>query len=1200
MSDHKSDDQDQKPKDQDKPSVDSSDDQNKNEEKSSYTKFDWTLEESTDQQIDDTDASKETVDSSNKLEEKCDSKDKQEDVTCTDSKNNQDKCQDVKQNDQVTKVQEEVTFKHEEVNQTTKTTSITEIKNSQTFSTKQEEATVPANKSETSPSIEDEVSVIAQDHSPEKEEKDSDREIKDKPEIDDSSAKIGDSPKQGEVESIKERKASVAADKTEDNGNNNKDNEDKQSENDESAEQKESSDSEQNGISSPPENHSLVLNNLPESSGLLKKEESISPKKTKSDTPINESCEQKSQPEVKEDIKLKDDDSSEKNMSSSKDENCGTPDSDNFVIKPGTLNLTVFKASDLINKDMIGKSDPFVKIRFKGQEFKSKKKRNNLNPEWNFSTDLVIQSLNEKSDIDIEIFDDDFGSENSIGSYTLSLKQAIMDTNKEAAWHTLIGCKTGKISFSTRYSPEEEEGINDMKENDDSSSKEDKENDKSNKDAKEGEEKKDEMKDSHENKDSSTLNKDDNSTSKEDKDSYNLNKEKKDDEEKKDTMKDTQENKERLALKKEDETMGSSKDKDEILPEKGENIMTDNKTELDKRESSNQTSVPETYVNGEQQKNDKNESLPEKLTKEEGNDPTTLKYDLPEKTAEEQPIVVEMISCPSESNENKEASIEEDSIYKNSEQEKILNSSKSNDGILEKTAEDKPAVVKMISCPSESSNQENENHNIEEDKKTSNENEEIKDKMKDFLDDSTKKVRDTKDIKDDEKKKDEMKSSQENEEKSALKEEDKKVVSHENKTDIQPEKAENVLTQDKASFDNKESSNHASEPKTQDISKEHLDESKEASREADLSPKEAEEQIITKEETSSSKNLKDEKETARTGALGLKDMMNLKTEEEMNIASKIKSEESDFSIGSAKELDILDVAKSPVSENVMPSVDDDSNKKSMKNDLNVKDSKSEEHNDVEEIGEILDVDETNHQEKDSASDSFINENDTSLAKQNSSQIDEKSSIEKDIDEGIAQKKPIQNIHTSSEKEDSSQIDEELSVEKDGTGDTAPDSFINDIYTTEGKQSVSEQQPEVSDFTSGALQIIVHKAVELVNKDRLGKSDPYVIVKYRDKEFRSKTINNTLEPVWDFISEFEIMEIDDSPIEIEVYDEDYGKDSSEGSYSLTVDEAINDLVVEGKWYTLEGCKTGKVFISAIYAPKDDEMEDSNEIKEQKGS
>merc|ERR1712050_38412 len=88
---------------------------------------------------------------------------------------------------------------------------------------------------------------------------------------------------------------------------------------------------------------------------------------------------------------------------------------------------------------------------------------------------------------------------------------------------------------------------------------------------------------------------------------------------------------------------------------------------------------------------------------------------------------------------------------------------------------------------------------------------------------------------------------------------------------------------------------------------------------------------------------------------------------------------------------------------------------------------------------------------------------------------------------------------------------------------------------------------------------------------------------------------TLEPVWDFMCEFEIVEIDDSPIDIEVYDDDYGKDSSEGSYSLTLDEAINDLVVKGKWYNLEGCKTGKVFISAIYAPKDDEIEEANEIK-----
>merc|ERR1712106_1279550 len=246
-----------------------------------------------------------------------------------------------------------------------------------------------------------------------------------------------------------------------------------------------------------------------------------------------------------------------------------------------------------------------------------------------------------------------------------------------------------------------------------------------------------------------------------------------------------------------------------------------------------------------------------------------------------------------------------------------------------------------------------------------------------------------------------------------------------------------------------------------------------------------------------------------------------------------------------------------------PTLDQDSSDKKLSNNKeekqtpqNIDSECKQEKVEIESIGEILDINESEDQTKAPVSDSFINETNTSLEKQNSSQIDEKSSIEKDIDEGIAPEASIKNIHTSSEKENSSHIDEELSVEKEETGDTAPDSFINDIYTSEGKQSVPKQESEVSEFKSGALKIIVHKAAELVNQDRFGKSDPYVIVKYRDKEFRSKTINNTLEPAWNFTSEFDIVEIDDSPIDIEVYDDDFGKDSSEGSYSLTLDEAIN--------------------------------------------
>merc|ERR1711892_186909 len=130
---------------------------------------------------------------------------------------------------------------------------------------------------------------------------------------------------------------------------------------------------------------------------------------------------------------------------------------EDLMIKPGFLKVIIFKAADLVNKDMIGKSDPFLKIKFRDQELKSRKVRNSLEPEWNFSANLIISSSNENSDIVLEVYDDDFGKENFIGSYTFSLKQAINDTDKEAVWYDLVGCKTGKVSFSTFYSPDDDQ-----------------------------------------------------------------------------------------------------------------------------------------------------------------------------------------------------------------------------------------------------------------------------------------------------------------------------------------------------------------------------------------------------------------------------------------------------------------------------------------------------------------------------------------------------------------------------------------------------------------------------------------------------------------------------------------------------------------------------------------------------------------------
>lgn len=68
-------------------------------------------------------------------------------------------------------------------------------------------------------------------------------------------------------------------------------------------------------------------------------------------------------------------------------------------LKPeGRLTVTVVKASDLKNMEIIGKSDPYV-IMYVRPMFKVKTKviRNNLNPEWNENFDMVIEDKETQS-----------------------------------------------------------------------------------------------------------------------------------------------------------------------------------------------------------------------------------------------------------------------------------------------------------------------------------------------------------------------------------------------------------------------------------------------------------------------------------------------------------------------------------------------------------------------------------------------------------------------------------------------------------------------------------------------------------------------------------------------------------------------------------------------------------------------------------
>ncbi|XP_073156433.1 synaptotagmin-3-like isoform X1 [Henckelia pumila] len=62
----------------------------------------------------------------------------------------------------------------------------------------------------------------------------------------------------------------------------------------------------------------------------------------------------------------------------------------------GILHVKIVRANNLLNKDFLGQSDPYVKLSLTGEKLPSKKttvKMNNLNPEWNEDFKLIIKDL---------------------------------------------------------------------------------------------------------------------------------------------------------------------------------------------------------------------------------------------------------------------------------------------------------------------------------------------------------------------------------------------------------------------------------------------------------------------------------------------------------------------------------------------------------------------------------------------------------------------------------------------------------------------------------------------------------------------------------------------------------------------------------------------------------------------------------------
>ncbi|XVF73350.1 hypothetical protein PTKIN_Ptkin12aG0194500 [Pterospermum kingtungense] len=121
-------------------------------------------------------------------------------------------------------------------------------------------------------------------------------------------------------------------------------------------------------------------------------------------------------------------------------------DTSDLELKPeGKLTVTVVKANDLKNMEMIGKSDPYVVVHVRPLfKVKTKVIDNNLNPVWNQTFELIVEDK-ETQTLTIEVFDQDIGQDKRLGIAKFRLIELKPDTPKEVNLSLLASLDTLKV-----------------------------------------------------------------------------------------------------------------------------------------------------------------------------------------------------------------------------------------------------------------------------------------------------------------------------------------------------------------------------------------------------------------------------------------------------------------------------------------------------------------------------------------------------------------------------------------------------------------------------------------------------------------------------------------------------------------------------------------------------------------------------------
>ncbi|CAI0426851.1 unnamed protein product [Linum tenue] len=142
------------------------------------------------------------------------------------------------------------------------------------------------------------------------------------------------------------------------------------------------------------------------------------------------------------------------------------------IKKPvGILYVKVVKAVQLLKKDLLGASDPYVKLSLSGERLTAKKtsvKMKNLNPEWNEEFRMTVKDPKSQF-LKVHVYDwEKIGKHNNLGMQVVPLsllvphqkKELTLDLMKNISLNNNKNKYRGKLVLELTFNPFKEDSLN--------------------------------------------------------------------------------------------------------------------------------------------------------------------------------------------------------------------------------------------------------------------------------------------------------------------------------------------------------------------------------------------------------------------------------------------------------------------------------------------------------------------------------------------------------------------------------------------------------------------------------------------------------------------------------------------------------------------------------------------------------------------